>query len=114
MECMRPTYENSIHSTRSSTTLSMTKGSNTSIQAKTLGEDILDVVGVNRFEVLVMSTFSDDDDRLTLASFTVLHNAKPIGTQMSRVRGEKLTLLIRLHISSSQESAVGGRSGRRM
>ena len=114
MECMRLTYENSIHSTRSSTTLGMTKGSNTSIQAKTLGEDVLDVVGVNRFEVLVMGTFSDDDDRLTLASFTVLHNAKHIGTRMSRMRGEKLTLLIRLHISSSQESAVGGRSGRRM
>ena len=75
---MRPTYENSIHSTRSSTTLGMTKGSNTSIQAKTLGEDVLDVVGVNRFEVLVMGTFSDDDDRLTLASFTVLYHAEYI------------------------------------
>ena len=72
MECIRPTYENSIHSTRPSTTLGMTKGSNTSIQAKTLGENVLDVVGVNRFEVLVMGTFSDDDDRLGGRESTVL------------------------------------------
>ena len=67
--------ENSIISGGVSSTLGVTESSNTSVESETVGEDFLDIVGSDSVELAIVSTFSYDDDRLSLSFFAVL----PIG-----------------------------------
>ena len=67
------TYQNPIHSARPATALSVAKGSNAGVEPEAVGEDVLDMVGVNRLELRVVRAFGDDDDRLALPNISVLH-----------------------------------------
>ena len=60
----------------------MSKGGNASVEPEAVGEDVLDMVGVNRLELRVVRAFGDDDDRLTLPDISVLHLC--MGTYMRR------------------------------
>ena len=53
-------------------TLGMSKASNAGIEAKTIGEDLLDGICANGVEVLVVRALGDNDDCTTLANFTML------------------------------------------
>lgn len=96
----------------------MSKRSNSGIQTQAVGEDIFDVVGADGFEVLVDCPLCDYDNGFALACFTVLYGTQSVSQNREETRERPririLTLLIKLHISSSQDSASGGRSGRRM
>lgn len=70
------THEDSIVSARRSTSLSVSEGGDPSVQTEPVDEDVLDVITLDRVEVLVQSTFGDDDDRLSLADLAVLLSEK--------------------------------------
>lgn len=50
----------------------MPKACHTSVKAKTVGEDLFHVIGLDRVEVCVVRTFGDDDDSFPLAKLSVL------------------------------------------
>jgi hypothetical protein len=50
----------------------VTEGGDTGVETKTVGKNVLDLVGGDGVEEAVVSSLSNDDDRLTLALVTVL------------------------------------------
>lgn len=50
----------------------MSKACHTSVKAKTVGEDLFHVIGLDGVEVCVVRTFGDDDDGFPLAKLSVL------------------------------------------
>lgn len=64
--------ENTIVSGRVSSTLSVTESRNTSVESEAVREDFFDIVGSDRVEFAVMSSFGYDDNGLSLSFFTVL------------------------------------------
>jgi hypothetical protein len=108
------TYEDTVVRNGVSTTLSVTESGDTGVETKTVGEDVLDLVGSDGVEEAVVSSLSDDDNRLTLALVTVL--SEHIG-ELENGWGrkeERRTRWRTLHIEVCQSSAVGGRSGMNM
>jgi hypothetical protein len=72
----KATYEDTVVSDGVSTTLSVTESGDTGVETKAVGENVLDLVGSDGVEEAVVSSLSDDDDRLTLALVTVLSEEK--------------------------------------
>ena len=66
------THQNPIISTRRSTSLSVSKRGHSSIQPEPLDEDILDIISLDRVQVLVQRTLGDNDDGLSLSNESVL------------------------------------------
>lgn len=66
------TDQNSVECTWSTTTLRVAKRCNPSIKSKPVRQNIPDVVGANRGQIAVVSTFRDNHDRLALSHFSVL------------------------------------------
>lgn len=75
------THENTVVSTGSTTSLSVSEGGNPGVQSKLVYEDVLDVVSLDRVEVLVEGTLGDDDDRLSLSDLTVLDSRSRRGSK---------------------------------
>jgi hypothetical protein len=75
------THENTVVSTGSTTSLSVSEGGNPGVQSKLVDEDVLDVVSLDRVEVLVERTLGDDDDRLSLSDLTVLDSRSRGGSK---------------------------------
>jgi hypothetical protein len=75
------THENTVVSTGSTTSLSVSEGGNPGVQSKLVDEDVLDVVSLDRVEVLVERTLGDDDDRLSLSDLTVLDSRSRRGSK---------------------------------
>jgi hypothetical protein len=75
------THENTVVSTGSTTSLSVSEGGNPGVQSKLVDEDVLDVVSLDRVEVLVERTLGDDDDRLSLSDLTVLDSRSRRGSE---------------------------------
>jgi hypothetical protein len=72
----KATYEDTVVRNGVSTTLSVTESGDTGVETKAVGENVLDLVGSDGVEEAVVSSLSDDDDRLTLALVTVLSEEK--------------------------------------
>lgn len=75
------THENTVVSTGSTTSLRVSEGGNPGVQSKLVDEDVLDVVSLDRVEVLVEGTLGDDDDRLSLSDLTVLDSRSRRGSK---------------------------------
>lgn len=64
--------EDTIVSGGVSSTLSVTESRNTSVESEAVFEDFFDIVGSDRVEFAVVSSFGYDDNSLSLSFFTVL------------------------------------------
>lgn len=64
--------QNPIKSARHSSPLRVSERSHSGVEPEPVGEDVLDVVGLDGLEVPVERTLSNDDDRLSLAHVSVL------------------------------------------
>lgn len=69
---MKRTNQNPIICARFATSLGMSKSSDTSVKAQTIRQYILNVVCTNRFQVLVVRAFSDNNEGFSFAHFSVL------------------------------------------
>lgn len=69
---MTAPYQNTVLSSRDTSTLSVAEGGDTSVEAKPVDKNLLDILGLDGLEVPVKSTFGDDDDALALADLAVL------------------------------------------
>lgn len=63
--------ENSVKRAGDTSALGVTERSDTGVKAEALGEDVLDVVRLDRIEVAVEGSLGDDDDRLALTDATM-------------------------------------------
>ena len=75
------THENTVVSTGSTTSLGVSESGNPGVQSKLVDEDVLDVLSLDRVEVLVERTLGDDDDRLSLSDLTVLDSRSRTGSK---------------------------------
>lgn len=87
----------------------MPKGRDPCVKPQTLNQDRLDVIDRDRLLVKIEGTFCDDDDRFALANSAVLE--RRLSTRQGTGKMTERTRLITAHISSSHETAMGGRSG---
>lgn len=75
------THKDTVVSTGSTTSLGVSESGNPGVQSKLVDEDVLDVLSLDRVEVLVEGTLGDDDDRLSLPDLTVLDSRSRRGSE---------------------------------
>lgn len=68
------TYQNSVKSARSPTTLRMSERCNTGIETEFIGKDVLDVVCLDWVIFAIFSTLCDNDNSLSLSYDAVLNS----------------------------------------
>lgn len=64
--------EDSVESARSSSSLGVSEGGDSSVESELVGENVLDVLGLDGLELSVESSLGDDDDGFTLSELSVL------------------------------------------
>ncbi len=70
------THQDTIKSARPATALSVAQGSDTSVQAKTFREDVLDLLCSDRLQLRIQCSLRHNDNRLALAYVTMLHEGQ--------------------------------------
>lgn len=88
----------------------MTKGRNTSVKAEASSENVFNVVRTDGLEIGIMCALCHNHYRLALPDRAVL-NCVGISWLGEAIHTQGRTRVIISHISSSQGSALGGRSG---